>query len=99
MFPPACTQPITVVVDVVETLVSNSILIWFKVKVLVAAPGTYFTQIRSPDTTVSVFVVSSNQPVADEPTETVWLPAAPFFLKVNIVVPATEFALILTPRS
>ncbi len=64
----------------------------------VAAPGCVSNVILSVDDTVSVFVVSSKSPVAEEPIDRVWFPLPPFFLSVNVDVAATEFADIFTNK-
>ena len=52
----------------------------------VPVPVVSWKLVRSPETTESVLVVSSNQPVAVEPIVTNWFPFAPFFLNRPVVV-------------
>lgn len=49
-------------------------------------PGFACMFISSLDAIESVLVVSWNVPVADEPTESVSFPFAPFFLKLKVLV-------------
>lgn len=41
---------------------------------------------RSPETTASLLLVSSNTPVAVEPIDTTMVPSAPFILDFTVVV-------------
>ena len=63
-----------------------------------AAPGMVEIFILSPATTVSVWVLSSNVPVALAPTDSVLLPLPAFFLKFIVDVALILFAVSLTHK-